>query len=131
MSRAAVYTLLTTDDELAALGLAAVYAFQAVDTPNSKPFVVTRWDEVQPGVVPSRGPQSLTLWVYDTPADYARIDSIIARAKDILLDAVHVDGSDGMTITQVRWTGDSQDLYDDVYGCVVRTSSYDVIVRPS
>jgi len=130
MSRAAVYTLLSADATLQSIGLTNVYAFQAVDTPASKPFLVTRWDDMQPGVVASRGPQQLTLWVYDRPADYTRIDSIIARVKNILLGAVHVSGEDGMVLTQARWTGDSQDLFDDVYECVLKTSSFDIIARP-
>ena len=131
MSRAAVYSLLSTDSALQSLGLQRVYAFQAVDTPVESPFIVTRWDEMQPGVVASRGPHNVTFWVYDAPADYARIDAIIARVKDILIGATHVTGADGYVLTQARWTSDSQDLYDDVYDCVLRTSSFEVIARPA
>lgn len=130
MSRAAVYTLLSTDATLLSYGV-SVYGFQAVDTPATKPFVVLRWDSMQPGSVLTRGAVGLTCWVYDTPADYMRIDDIILRIKTILTDAVHVSGSDGFILTQARWTSDSQDLYDDVYECILRTTSFDVVARPA
>jgi hypothetical protein len=133
MSRAAVYTLVNNDATLDSIGLKKVFAFQAVDTPaaSDKPFVVIRWDVMDPGVVASRGAHVVTFWVYDVPADYARIDSIIARIKTLMLGAVHVIGNDGMTLTLAEWTGDSEDLFDDVYSCVLRTTSFRVISRPT
>jgi hypothetical protein len=130
MSRAAVYNLLANDATLLSYGL-SVYGFQAVDTPTTKPFVVLRWDSTQPGVVPTRGTTGLTCWVYDSPADYMRIDDIVLRIKTILTEAVHVSGADGFILTQARWTSDSQDLYDDIYECILRTTSFDVVARPA
>lgn len=130
MSRAAVYTMLSSDATLQSLG-ASFYAYQAVDTPPTKPFVVIRWDDTQPGVVRGRGPINVTFWVYDEPADYARIDSIISRIKTLLLGATHVAGSDGITLTTAQWRSDSQDLYDDVYECIMRQTSFTIVARPS
>ena len=130
MSRAAVYSLLSTDPELAALGV-KFHGFQAVDTPSERPFATIRWGTEDPGARRDRGAQGLTIWVYDRPASFIRIDAVIRRIKEVLLDATHVPGDDGLTLTQARWVSDSQDMFDDIYGCLLRTTSFDVLSRAS
>ena len=133
MSRAAIYTIIKTDATLSTTyQLDDVYSFQGVDTPTpDKPFIVARWGTTEPGATFGRGPARLELWVYDRPADYTRIDAIIARIKTLLTNAVHVAGTDGYTLTQATWMGESEDLYDDVYERIVKTTSFTVVSRPT
>lgn len=133
MSRAALYTLLSGDSQLASIGLKQTWAYQAVDTPkeDEKPFIVIHWDEASPGPAKgARGGGYVTLWVYDTPADYVRITNMIERCKTILSDITGVTGSDGWVLTRAMYSGESGDLYDDVYGCILRTVTFEVGSRP-
>lgn len=129
-ARATLRDLLALDTEMQTMvSPDGWYAFGAPDTPPERPFVVMKWGETEPGlgvIVP--GSARVALWVYDEPADFARIDAVIDRAKRILDAAEHVIGLDG-TITQADWVGDSEDFKDDVYECLVRTSVYRVGVR--
>jgi len=127
-----VYNILATDVTMQTyIPAGGWYAFQSVDTPPTDQFGIIKWDEEQPGVVRTRGIQRVTLWVYDVAGDYTRIDQAILRAKTLLTSAVHVAGADGRTLTQADWRGDSQDLFDDAWERIVRTSSFDIVSRPS
>lgn len=125
MSRVAVQTIL-----LGAPGLPASqsWAMNALDTPTAYPFIVARWEESAPafGDVGSRG---LTVWVHDEPGDYARIDSMLAWIKNALTSAIHVNGGDGWIITQIDWTGDSPDFFDDGWRTITRNAGFRVISR--
>lgn len=139
MSRAKVYDLLSTDSELLALGLTpdTIYGSQSLDTPLNAgaPFLVQRWGGVpvlntlvtvqSTRTLPSKR-QELAIWVYDKPGDYARIDAIIKRVRTTLASVEALQTDDGW-ITQIDWTGDGEDLYDDTYEAIMRTSSYYVI----
>lgn len=132
MSRAAVYNLVNTDTTIAPM-VSEVYAFGSIDTPEtlSEAFIVIRWGGANPGAVKRRGPVQVTFWVYDKMADYTNINLIIERLKTIMLAATHLAGADGWTLSMAEWSGESEDLYDDVYGCIVRTVTFTVVTRPS
>jgi len=133
MSRAAVYSLLVGDTELSALGITAstIFASNAVDTVTASPFLVLRWEEqtARWGIANQRGKQLLTVWAHDRTGDYSRINAILKRVETILTLALHVPGTDGMTLTQCEWRGESSDLYDDGFKTITRNSAYDVVSR--
>lgn len=131
MSRAAVFVMLKGDVELTTICGANILAYQAVDTPPPGPFIVIKWDTMSPGVTWGRGARGVTMWVYDDPADYQRIEQMIERIKTLMQSATHVEGSDGYVLTTAKWTGDSEDLYDDAYGRILRQTSFDVLSRPA
>lgn len=134
MSKAALFNLISTDATLHTLGYAAsaVYASNAVDDPYTSKFIVIHWEDVLLSV-PQRsiGPTNVTVWFHDKERTYDDIDAALNRTK-VLMDAViHLPGSDGFTITQMDWQGDSGELFDDGYGTVTRTTSYRIVSRPS
>lgn len=132
MSRAAVNSVLSNSIELQALGLlpSATYAANAVDTPPERPFIVMRWEE-NVRSFSDRGVQGLTVWVNDQLGDYTRIDQMIHIIKKLLTDMVHVAGDDGRTVTQIDWSGDSGDLWDDGYHTIARNAGFSVVSRPT
>ena len=132
MSRAAVYSL-TKNDPIIGTLIKDVQAFAAVDTPRKaeRPFIVIKWGNTAPGAVRSRGPVPVTFWVYDTSRDYAVITAVIERLKAVMADAIHVVGEDGWTLSQAQWESESEDLYDDIYECIVRTVTFTIVTRPS
>ena len=126
-ARAAVQTLLETDVILLGIGLEAVYAANAIDTPPEQVFATVHWEE-KTMAFEIRGPQTLVIWFHDHDRDYAKIDAMIARAITILEAAVHVPGVDG-TLTTAKWRGTSEDLFDDGYNTVTKNVSFSVISR--
>lgn len=125
MSRAAVQTALLT-----APGLPAQqsWAANSLDTPTAWPFIVHRWEETTPefGLV---GLETLRVWVHDKPGDYTQINTLIEWVKSTLTAMIHVAGSDGRIVTQIDWTGDSGDLFDDGWGTITRNAGFRVVSR--
>jgi hypothetical protein len=136
VSRAAVFSLLSTDTTLHTIGFpaAAVFASNAADDPPEQ-FVVIRWEDMPSaslgGHDRSFGPQIITVWFHDHDRTYEKVSAGIDRVKAILDAAIHVPGVDGWTITQCDWQGDSGDLWDDGYRTVTRNTSYRIVARPS
>jgi hypothetical protein len=120
-ARAALYSLLSQDEELQEAGW-AIYAAGALDTPREQRFVVIRWEATQV-LWGGAGVDRVAIWWHDRDKDYGAIDLAAARLSEILRDAVHVLGADGWVLTQASWDGDSPDLFDDVLGTVCRFSS--------
>ncbi len=135
MSRVALVSLLGNDTELRVDGITtdSIHAFQSVDAPpaSEETFIIVRWGISASSPFPSRGPVSVTLWVYDVPSSYIRIDRIIKRCREILENAVHVVGSDGWTLTTASWSGTSEDGYDDAFARLMKNVTFNVVSRPS
>lgn len=122
--RVAVQQLVETDSELASIGVQAVYGSNSVDSAPEDCFIVLHWETTTKAFGLVGSPQ-LTVWVYDKERDYSlRIDPAIDRVKTIFTEAVHVPGSDGITLTAATWNGDSDDLFDDGYNAITRTASF-------
>ena len=122
-ARETIYALLSTDLELADLGIAEddIYNIEAVDNPErGKPFLVTAWADGPP-VFGGRGRRDLLVWVHDDSADYARIDAVLERVRTLLVGIVH-EGA----ISQVAFTGGSPDLYDDGFRTITRNYGFRV-----
>jgi hypothetical protein len=126
--RTMIYHALANDATLRSLGVDA-NAFYAgdIDTPDERPFVNLRWGLTQ--AVPSIGavaPRQLAIWVHDTPNDYARIDAIIRRIKQIFAGLVGARHELGY-ITVIEWNGDSDDGKDDGHGTIFRSTGHSII----
>jgi hypothetical protein len=130
MSRVAINLAIENSAALQLLGLPADGTFQAnaADTISIRPFVVIRWEENRRAFA-DKGTQGLTVWVHDDLGDYTRIDNILEKIKEILTAMVHVQGSDQRIVTQVDWSGDSGDLYDDGYRTITRNAGFRVLSR--
>lgn len=126
-ARAAVYTLLKDDPTLQTL-VSKWYAANAVDAPKEECFGVIRW-EYQEAVFGNRGPVRVTIWIHDRNRDYGRISEALSRARDLLLDAVHVEGADGWTLTTATSNGEGPDLYDQGYETCTRYAEFVVVSR--
>lgn len=138
MSRAAIYTALTTDPQLIALGIGPdeVFVNHALDTPpRDGKFVIIRWAEHNPrGALGKhkRGPRNMVVWAHiprEESLDHADLDPILNRIREVLEGLTHVAGSDGYTVTMVTWTGDSADLTDIGYDTIVRNAGFEVLSR--
>jgi hypothetical protein len=72
--------------------------------------------------------QELTLWIYDQPRYYERIDQAhkIARAAFLAAAPRSKVIADGGTVwlTCVEWNGESEDNYDDQWRASTRSASY-------
>lgn len=126
--RAAVQSLLETDAGLLSLGVTSVFGSNAADSVTDDLFVVIHWEEGS-RVFGNRGVDSVLIWVHDKNRDYGRIDQALRRIRDVLQEAVHVPGVDGVTLTQADWQGWSGDLYDDGYNTVTRNGGFAVVAR--
>ena len=126
-TRETIATILNTDTELRALGLAEDSVFQAdtMESPSMRPFVVVRWLQEQPGLGSvSRRP--FDLWWYGEEGSYDTIEKLGYTALRILgaiEQRVTFDGRILQVHTQPRPgipnVGRGDDLYDDGYKALV------------
>lgn len=123
-TRDVVWQRLTTDPQLAVLGIDSLTTFgvMGADSPRREGvWVVLRWGLIEPG--PGRDSLSnvvnLDVWAYNAEPDYKPVVDVLQRCRALL---VGMEGFSG--VSSVQWTGDSEDLWDDVYRAVTRNSSY-------
>lgn len=99
-----------------------------VDTPVQRPFVILKFG----GTVRSVGKLTrLEIWCYDDRGDYTKIDNF-HRAVHSFFAAMTEQKrtrSDASVVRLVAadWQGDSADLYDDIFRCNTRYSSWRLI----
>lgn len=129
--RSLIRSRILADSQIVAAGIvpSAVLAGQ-IDTPAERPFINLIWGDTNEGLA-TVNTRLITLWVHDTPGDYARIDRILFRLRSVLtaIEATSWTEGGGQSgwVTAVEWEGDSGDLTDDGHGTIVRTSSYTII----
>lgn len=128
MSRKPVFALLTTDPELQALGMTSdtVKGSSPTTSPEIRPFAILKWGEEQP-FIGSIHEKELQMWVYDEPGSYTLINSILLRARTLLVDEAVDVVVDGERFSTARWQGTSPDLYDDIYKCITRYASFAIV----
>lgn len=133
MSRAAVFTALTTDPTLNLLGITESTVFPnwaSKERPSSTgPFLILRWQE-DTLQVNLEGPRILEVWAHipmELSTDYGRIDEILYFVSQALVGLVHKTGSDGFTVTMVDYQGKSPDFYDSAYNTISRNVSFGVL----
>lgn len=136
MSRAAVYSALTTDAELLGLGIGEdnVHPNYTLDTPPNRvdPFLILRWEEASPKGIRNRHPRILTVWAHipiQSSEDHADLDPILARVEEVLTAMEQVDGGDGYIVTSINATGAGGDLKDVGYDTIVRNAAFEVLSR--
>lgn len=128
MSKAAVYSLLTSDPELISLGFTAETMIRSTgtDSPTARPFGIIAWSEDTPAFA-NVGSTIVRVWLYDEPGSYDRIDDGISRVRQILTAAVNVSGADGYTLSQAVWAGNSGDEWDDMFKCSTRYAAFTTV----
>lgn len=128
-ARSALYSLLDGDSRLVELGFVNVYPQNTVDTPPEQRFIVIRWEQPDARAFGQKAADRASIWFHDKDPDYGQIDLGIERLKEILLDAIHVEGGDGWVLSQAHWNSDGPDLSDPGFGTVVRWANITVISR--
>lgn len=127
--RQVIFDRLANDSVLNGLGFNEENIFNSndVDTPIVRPFMVLRWGLTTEGMDVVRV-RSLTVWIHDQPSDYSLIDSGLERVRALLTNVIGTyTGDDDKWVLQIDWTGDSEDLSDDVQTTITRNSSYSVV----
>lgn len=126
--RALIMQAIIADPLINALGITNDNSFAVdVDTPEQRPFLQLRWGTNQPALSKTQiGRRTLTLWVHDEPGDYARIDTIIFRLRELL---PMLEGqSNGLGhLVAAEWSGDSEDLSDDGHRTIARWTSFSLV----
>lgn len=94
----------------------------------TKPFAVIRLGLVTPEVHQHDGAESTqaTVWVHDDPGSYTRIDALLELIRMAVITKGDMSGGG---VFQAIWTGDSQDLADDLRKTFVKTTSYRLVGR--
>jgi hypothetical protein len=121
--RALIRQAIIADATMAGYGINGANSFAVdVDTPQSRPFLQLRWGRNDAGIdrVTIR---NLVVWVHDKPGDYALIDGILLRLRDLIPSLVGESNGTGHLV-DVTWAGDSEDLADDGHGTITRNSSF-------
>lgn len=144
MSRALIEQLLWQDSILPNYGIDQDAVFNQHDINerpfDDRPFVVIRWEEATNfsqsytgmGNGLDRAPRMMTLWVHlpkQRGTDFQYIDTILDRVDEIFDSVEDMAGSDGYSITTIRKSGRSGDLFDEHFQTAVRNAAYAVLYR--
>jgi hypothetical protein len=124
-----VFNLVTTDSILNgyALNEQTVYNNNDWDTPKERPFMVLRWGATSLGMGVANV-RALQVWIHDEPANYTNIDKALERVRELLANqTASFTGTANKWVIQVDWSGDSDDLFDDVQRTIARYSSFSVV----
>lgn len=130
-ARAALYTLLRDDAELATLGVQKVYGSNTADSPPEDCFLVVQWQTDEAPAFARKAPNRVSIWAHDKDPDFGRIEKVLKRVDDLVLATVHRAGSDGWTMTMAEFRGHGPDLRDDGYGTVTKWTDFTVVSRYS
>lgn len=115
------YSLVTGDAELTALVGTRVYPVNSLETTPQVPFLVYRLSVETPRIALARN-APLQVWVHDDAGDYARIDNILNRVKEVLTSQSHTDN-----FLEARWLDNSEDLYDDGTKTITRYARFTIV----
>jgi hypothetical protein len=124
--RAYIAGLIVADAQLIALGINVDSLISGdIDSPSARPFMVLRWGATVPGlsVVNKR---LLTAWTHHDPGNASVIDAINLRLRTVLEAVAGVQTETGW-ITEVKWTGESDDLPDDGNDTITRQSNFTLV----
>jgi hypothetical protein len=131
-----VFNALLADPELIGYGIhqGSLFPNFAPDSPasNLMVFAVIRWGNQQPtpGADTTVRPVLMSLWVYNREKDFAVIDHILKRCRDIFSSLV-AQVSDGAAILGFDFQESSEDLRDDNYDAVARSETYKIVASGS
>lgn len=125
-ARAALHTLLTTDEGLQTLGVEETYPANTIDTPPEDCFLVTKWGRSEVAFK-NVGPVNLEIWVHDRQHDYGRINDILNYLRELIPAQIHLPGDDNYMLNQARWLAESEDLYDGGYETRTRFAEFEAV----
>jgi hypothetical protein len=133
-AREAYARLVYDDPEMQGLGFVQdrVWAANAADTPErSGPFIVINVDDTAK-VFGTTGRDTVSYWVHiprEMGADYSLIDMAIEQIKSLMVNAVHLVGSDGWSLTGGTWIDTSRDLVDDAFNTLTKFVTFTAATR--
>jgi len=109
-------------------GVNSVYGAGSLNGPPSrKPFLIIHSDDDARGPFPGMGQSLCSIHVHDEPGSYARIRTILHKARLVLcgptLERATL-GTGAEAGGMIRWLNDSADLADEGFNTIVRTSQY-------
>lgn len=139
MSRAAVFTVLSEDEDLNTLGITedSIFPNYSLDVSprDDGPFLILRWEGQEANPFENvKSPMILTIWAHYPIAvseDFADLD-VLLDDVDAALDTLDdTDGDDGYTVTCVRATGRGGDLKDESFQTITKNSAYQILSRRS
>ena len=134
MRPAALYDLLAGDDELVALGItpSRIKEHSGQDTRpfDSGYFIIIRFNEFSYNETVQRGPRNINVNVH-TPWDrtrtYGKHEDILKRVTEIYRGAEQVTGQDGIVVSQIRKTGQSENMRDEGWETLTQSCTYHVL----
>jgi len=95
------------------------------DSPEVRPFAVLKWADVTPAFTTGSS-EIMQFWAYDEPGSYDNINSILKRVRAVLDENTDVEVDDERYSTS-KWNGDSAELYDDIFKCIVRYATFTIV----
>lgn len=139
MAGAAIVETVLADSRLQALGIdeeSFLVNYDGNSRPNDKLFMVLAWMPEETALrgddIFTRQALNCTIWVHiyhEESTDFQRIVDVLDILDDIILNMIHVEGSDGYTVTCVDPAGRSRDMKDDSYETICRSISYKILSR--
>jgi hypothetical protein len=134
MSRAAVYEILTTDDDVLNAPpfeinnkVFPTYTMRGSrQAPADGWFLILRWEESLDVV---GDVQVLTVWAHRPRAagvDFRQQMAILERCKKLLEDAVHRAGEDGVVMAQAKYKGMGPDSMDEGYDTTSKYAIFEI-----
>lgn len=133
-AREAYARLVYDNAEMQALGFVQdrVWASNALDTPDREgPFIVINVDLTEK-VFGTTGVETVSYWVHipkEKGRDYSLIDLAIEQIKALMVEVVHLAGSDGWSLTAGTWVDTSRDLIDDGFNTIVKYVTFRTATR--
>lgn len=126
--RTIVRAAIIGDATLSGLGVTAAAVLAGdVDTPQGRPFLNLKWGSNLPSFREQTTVQTtLTIWVHDEPADYTRIDRILARLRVLLPSLVGVVSAPE-EVQVIDWANDGPDLQDDGHRTIVKVATFNCV----
>lgn len=109
---------------------ANIYPNFSADAPDGDLFMVIRWGVTVPGVG-NVNRVSLGCWVYNRQPDYGPISDTLKEIRRILPELEAKVMSPNESIINVKYEGDSDDLYDDGYRAYTRWTSHTITASGS
>lgn len=136
-AREAYAKLIYQDPEMQGLGFiqSRVWASNALDSPpRDAPFIVINVDGKEKSFE-NTGIETVSYWVHiplEMGRDYSIIDLAIEQIKELMLNVVHLTGTDGWSLTGGTWVDTSRDLLDEAFNTLVkyvtfRTATHSIV----
>lgn len=97
---------------------------RTIAAPNNKLFVIIRWETTPPGIA---AVTTFSVWVHqpmELGDSFNNIDSALQRIREILKNAVHVQGTDGKKLTQANFQGYGGEQHDGGYNTITRYAAF-------